>query len=153
MNQEKKKPFSSLNKSRILAVVLFIFSPMLHLLAANLLISVNTTHKDPGFVLPLLLILATFSPFMIIVIEKAMIFAAKKRKAGFDSPEDAWLKLFFIRGVLILASFVYGLMIFFLTQYDLHKMLYFYPIGIVWVFFGWPTRKRYETFISQIEQQ
>ena len=43
--------------------------------------------------------------------------------------------------------------IFFLTQYDIEKMLYFYPIGIVWVFLGWPTRKRYENFISKIEEQ
>ena len=153
MSQEKKKPLSSLNKTRILAVVLFIFSPLLHLLSANLLNSVNTTHEDPGFMLPLLLVLAAFSPLAIIVIEKGMIFAAKERKTGFDSPEDTWLKLFIIRSAVILASFVYGLVIFFLTQYDIEKMLYFYPIGIVWVFLGWPTRKRYENFISKIEEQ
>ena len=153
MNQEKKKPLSSLNKSRILAVGLFIFSPLLHLLAANLLNSVNITHEDPGFMLPLLLVLAVFSPLAIIVIEKAMIFAAKERKTGFDSSEDAWLRLFIVRAALILAIFAYGLVILFLTQYDMQKMLYFYPIGIVWVFFGWPTRKRYEKFISQFEKQ
>lgn len=153
MSQEKKKPLSSLNKSRILAVVLFIFSPLSHLLAANLLNSVNTRHEDPGFILPLLLVLAAFSPLTIIVIEKGMIFAAKERRTGFDSPEDAWLKLFIIRAALILAIFVYGLVILFLTQYDMQKMLYFYPIGIVWVFLGWPTRKRYENFISKIEEQ
>lgn len=153
MSQEKKKPLSSLNKTRILAVVLFIFLPLLHLLAANLLNSVNTTHEDPGFMLPLLLVLAVFSPLAIIVIEKAMIFAAKERKTGFDSSEDAWLRLFIVRAALILAIFAYGLVILFLTKYDIEKMLYFYPIGIFWVFLGWPTRKRYEDFISKIEQQ
>ena len=145
--------FSKFNQTRILAVALFIFSPLSQLEIADILSSDGTVAQEPGIMLPLLLILAAFSPFTLIVIEKGMIFAAKENKGGFDSPEDAWLKLFIVRGAVTQAIFVYGLVILFHTQYDFQRMLYFYPIGAVWAFFFWPTRKRYENFISQFEQR
>ena len=152
MNQEKK-PLSSLNKTRILAVVLLIFSPLSYLEVAHILDSGNTTYKDPGIMMPLFLIIAVLSPFVWRLIEREAIRQENKGKRGFKSPDDAWLKLFIIRATLNQAIFVYGLMIFFFSLYDTQKMLYFYPIGVVWAFFTWPTRKRYENFISQFEKQ
>lgn len=144
---------SQFKKTRILAVVLFIFSPLSYLEIAYILDSGNTTYKDPGIIMPLFLIIAVISPFAWRLIEREAIRQENKGKRGFKSPEDAWLKLFIIRATLIQAIFVYGLMIFFQSLYDTQRMLYFYPIGIVWAFFSWPTRERYENFIEQIKQQ
>ena len=99
-----------------------------------------------------LLIYGVFSPFVLLVIKKAMVIAYRKGKMKFKSPDHAWRKFSLFQSAVVAATFIYGF-IAYLQSGDIEKMLYFYPIGAVWAFFFWPTRKRYENFIEQIKQQ
>ena len=98
----------------------------------------------------ILLILSVFQPMISPMIERMQIDNYKKNQQSQMTPDQLFFNLGMIRGAFVEAIFLYGLLNFFLSG-DLTRMLYFYPIGIVWSFFRWPKRSAYEEFIQKIE--
>jgi len=152
LNQEKRKPFSKFNQTRVLAVFFLIFVPLNNLNVAYYDMLVTKTSEYIDIMMPILLIYGVFSPFVLLVIKKVMMIAYRKGKMKFKSPDHAWRKLSIMQSAVVAATFIYGFIVFTMSG-DIQRMLYFYPIGAVWAFFFWPTRKRYENFISQFDQQ
>ena len=152
MSNEDKSMFSLLNQSRIIALFLLIVAPLNYLSVAYYNLVGSKTSEFIDIIMPILLIYGIFAPFVLLIIKKTMLIAYNKGKMKFKSPEHAWRKLSIMQTAVVSGIFAFGFIIFLMSG-DIQRMLYFYPIGVVWVFFGWPTRKRYENFIEQIKQQ
>ncbi len=131
---------------------LLIFSPLNFLNLAYNLIRETASLEYIDIIVTVFLIYGTLAPLVLSVIKKGMATARIREKMKLTSPDQAWFKFSLVQSAVGVSIFVYGFFAYLLSG-DIEKMLYFYPIGIVWAFFLWPTRNRYEDFISKIEEQ
>lgn len=150
MSQGKKRADNPLDVSRFFSFICFVVAPLMYVYLATNILSFDWDVESINIIMTILLIYGGFAPLVMAVIRRKIVSAYNKGKSKFKSPEDAWSKFSIMQVGVGSGNFAFGLLIYFLSG-DIQKMLYFYPIGIVWAIFLWPTRKRYEDFISKIE--
>ena len=131
---------------------LLIFTPLNFLNLAYNFIRETASLEYIDIIVTVFLIYGTLAPLVLTVIKKGMATARIREKMKLTSPDRAWFKFSLVQSAVGVSIFAYGFFAYLLSG-DIEKMLYFYPIGIVWAFFLWPTRNRYEDFICKIEEQ
>lgn len=138
--------------TRIAALAMLVIAPVIYPFVAWLL--VTATAKPPAggdLLFYILLIVGAVSPLLFPLVAKAQIIEFRKK------PRDAndWAGLFFTLNVQRLAivesSFIYGLVVYFLTH-SFERMACFYAIGIIWAVVYWPRREKFEGFVQRGDQ-
>ncbi|HEX2896796.1 MAG TPA: hypothetical protein VHP63_01945 [candidate division Zixibacteria bacterium] len=151
MNQNELTGSSKLRTTRIFAIFLFIIAPLEYLHITFLLPRIAKTSEFIVVMTYVLLAYGALAPFVLPIIKKALVLGFRSGKTKFKSPEDLWFYYFIIQGSITDAIFIFGFMIY-MWSGDLTRMLYFYPIGIAWSIFNWPTSDRYEQFMNELKQ-
>ncbi len=151
MNQTEIVGHKTLRTARIFAVFLFIIAPLEYLHITFLIPRIVKTSEFIDVMTYVLLAYGALAPLVLPIIKKALVFGFRSGKRKFKSPEDLWFYYFIIQGSITDAIFIYGFIIYMLSG-DLTRMLYFYPIGIAWTIFNWPTSDRFDQFIGELKQ-
>ena len=133
----------------LLALFMLVIAPVIYLVVAYA-IPEKQAAPEPGTKLMFygLLVIGIVEPVMYPLIER---FHLKQAPAARDRKmmvEQLYVTLSIIKMALIEAIYIYGLVAYLIT-YEMDKMLYFYPIGIIWSAIYWPTRDRFERFLSR----
>ena len=91
-------------------------------------------------------------PLTIPFISKIQIQNWLKEESESKSPAALFVMLSIIKSSLIETIYIYGLIVYFLSG-DIIKSLYFYPVGIAWSVVHWPTRGRFDNFVSRLRKE
>lgn len=141
--------FKTTNK---LAVSTLIFIPIVYLFVMYF-VQLPERHGGETEILQyILLIVGILQPLTIPLITRVQIRFWQQSKLEKKSPASLFFSLALIRFPLVLAIYIYGLVVYFLSG-DIIKAIYFYPIGITWSVVHWPTRGRFENFISRLSER
>lgn len=134
---------------RILALFMLVVAPVIYLIVA-LAIPEKPGAPEPGTKLMLygLLVIAIVEPIFYPLIERFHMKQVRPARSRKMMVEQLYVTLSIIKMALVEAIYIYGLVAYLIT-YEMDKMLYFYPIGIIWSAVYWPTRDRFETFLSR----
>ncbi|UCG62294.1 MAG: hypothetical protein JSV52_03150 [Candidatus Zixiibacteriota bacterium] len=145
-----EKAESFWKKVNLTAFVALVASPIVYAVIGYV---VDVTPKGGGeldMMLYILLIIAVIQPAFARVIERFQIDAYRKNQQTKMTLEQLYFNLAIIRIAFVDAIYLYGLLQVFLSAETI-RMLYFYPIGIVWTFIYWPRKSGYEEFVIRME--
>ncbi len=106
--------------------------------------------SDPPILLYVFLPLAIIVPLAGPMVQKVLIVGFKSGKTQCTSELALYDNIMIIRSALVIASYIWGLMLVFITQ-DMTYLWYFYPIGITWTIIRWPTEEKYREFVRKLE--
>lgn len=98
----------------------------------------------------MLLPFAAITPFVFPMLEKAQIRMYRKSSGRKQTPGQLFFSMLMIKFSLAHAAFIYGMIVFFLGG-GISRMLYFYPIGMIWAFIFWPRERDFKKFLEQLE--
>jgi hypothetical protein len=134
---------------KMLALFMLVVAPVIYLIVATA-IPEKQASPEPGTKLMLygLLVIAVVEPVLYPIIERFHLSQARTTRGRKMPVEQLYVTLSIIKMALVEAIYIYGLVAYLIT-YEMDKMLYFYPIGIIWSAIYWPTRDRFERFLSK----
>jgi F0F1-type ATP synthase membrane subunit c/vacuolar-type H+-ATPase subunit K len=137
---------------RILAVLMLVVAPAIYLIIAYS-ISAREFAPEAGTRLFFigLLIIAVVEPVVYPLIERFHLSQLRGRTQIAKVVEQLYVTLSIIKMALVEAIYIYGLVAYLVTRH-FDRMLYFYPVGIVWSVVYWPTRGGFERFLSRGER-
>lgn len=153
-----------------IAIALLIAAPLVYLNIGYILSQErDIISNEPHRITYILLFLSIFQPLIIPFLVKSFISVYHKKpskfkpKSGFPinlplnergkegSPMGLFMQLVIVKSALIEASYIYGLVSFFLSG-NITYMLYFYPIGIIWTIIHFPRKSHYEDLVRKVEE-
>ena len=133
--------------TRIVATLLLVVAPVLYLtLAQSLVKDLFEAEEQATLIMCILLPVATLDPLLWYVIRRIQVPLYKSREEQLGRAK-LYFSLMMIKLALVAASFVYGLVVFFLTN-DLMNMIWFYIIGFVWSVLFWPRMSHFERVMN-----
>lgn len=135
--------------TKIIAIILFVISPPIYLV---IMYYVKIPVRQGGefeIMQYILLMVGMLQPLTIPLITKVQVQFWKKSVFEKKNPASLFLSLALIKYSMIVAIYIYGLVVYFLSG-DMTRALYFYPIGMTWSAVHWPTRGRFETFVRRL---
>ena len=147
MNQISPADEKRFKLTLLIAIALLIVGPIIYLLVANF----NTkdyfeAQESAKLIMYLLIPIAIVGPLLWLLIKRVQL-SLYKRKAEETSMSKMYLSLMNIKLAQVAAIFVYGLVVFFLTN-EIMNMSWFYLIGIVWSIIYWPRRSHFERVMN-----
>ncbi len=137
---------------RMIAFALLVIMPLLLLGIIYLIEPPRQSGGEIEIMLLILLIVGMLQPLTIPIISKIQIQNWLKEESETKSPAALFVMLSIIKSAFIETIYIYGLIVYFLSG-DMTKALYFYPIGIAWSVVHWPTRDRFEIFVSRLSEK
>lgn len=146
-------PFDSkqekeLKKSRLFSWLMGVIAPVLYLIVATVINVTPSPSPQMNMMFYILLVIAIVQPSLFFLINKYQITMYKKSTNTTMSSAQFFTSLTLIRMSFVDAVYLYGFVIFILTA-DLTKMLWFYPIGAIWLYIHWPRQEQFEQFIQE----
>jgi hypothetical protein len=99
----------------------------------------------------MLLAIAIVQPLLAPLLARMEITKHKTHHPKGEASGELFLAISVIRMAMVEAVYIYGFVAYLLTG-DIMNMLYFYPIGMVWSYFQWPTRQKYENLLEKLSQ-
>ena len=136
----------------MIAFAMLIVMPVIFLVSMFIVSPPKQSGGEIEIMLLILLVVGMLQPLAIPIIEKIQIQNWLKEESETKSPAALFVMLSIIKSSFIEGIYIYGLVVYFLSG-DMIRALYFYPIGIVWSVVHWPTRQRFENFISRLSEQ
>ena len=138
--------------ARNIALATLIFLPLVFLLVMNIVEIQKQTGGQIDIMQYILLIVGMLQPLTIPIITRVQVQFWQKSILKRKNPDSLFLSLALIKYSMIVAIYIYGLVVYFLSG-DMIKALYFYPIGIAWSVVHWPTRDRFDNFVSRLSKE
>lgn len=137
---------------KMLTIFMLVVAPVIYLIVAYS-IPAGELAVEPGTDLMFygLLIIAIIEPAIYPLIERFHLNQRRPAAHKQMMVEQLYVTLSIIKMALVEAIYIYGLVAYLVTH-EMDKMLYFYPIGIIWSLIYWPTRDRFEKFRSRGER-
>ena len=136
----------------MIAIAMLIVMPVIFLVSMFIVSPPKQSGGEIEIMFLILLVVGMLQPLAIPIIEKIQIQNWLKEESETKSPAALFVMLSIIKSSFIEGIYIYGLVVYFLSG-DMIRALYFYPIGIVWSVVHWPTRQRFENFISRLSEQ
>ena len=143
---------NQLSLIRMIAFAMLIVMPVIFLVSMFIVSPPKQSGGEIEIMFLILLVVGMLQPLAIPIIEKIQIQNWLKEESETKSPAALFVMLSIIKSSFIEGIYIYGLVVYFLSG-DMIRALYFYPIGIVWSVVHWPTRQRFENFISRLSEQ
>jgi len=140
-----------LKKSRMAGIVLLIVMPIMYLIVAMVISRAPDTGGHSDLMFYMLLIVAMSSPAMALLIQRIQVQSYRKRPSSRMTPEQLYFVVSIMKMAFAEVVFLYGLVVY-LVAGGMDRMLIFYPIGLAWAAIFWPTRNRFETFITEAKR-
>ena len=137
-----------LTKVRVIALAIGVFAPAIYLIVAQA-VSPAEAGGEVLLIFYILLIMAAVQPMLAPLIERFQIAAYQRQMNSVMTPAQLYTNLTIIKLAFAQASFIYGLVVH-LMGGGFTRMLYFYPIGAIWILVFWPRRERMEQFIQKV---
>ncbi len=134
--------------TQLLAAVMGIMLPLVLLGIVHYNVWSHSPITGRDWIFYLLLILGAVEPGYVPVIRKSFLRRAAKLTAR-KSPAYWAFSLYNVRFSMTGAIFIYGIGAYFLWH-DLGRMLWFYPIGLVWTAIYWPRKKEFTAFVEEM---
>ena len=131
---------------------MLIFLPLVFLLVMYIVEIQEQTGGQIEMMQYILLIVGMLQPLTILIITRVQIQFWQKSVLEKKTPASLFLSLALIKLSMIVAIYIYGLVVYFLSG-DMIKALYFYPVGIAWSVVHWPTRDRFENFVNRLSKE
>lgn len=125
-------------------------APAAYLVVAQLINQPLETGGEYDMMFYILLIIAITTPLLIPIIERVQINGYKKNKNSQGTPMGMFQTLFIQKAAIVEATYIYGLVVM-MTSGNFTRMLYFYPIGILWTLIYFPRKAHFEKFMEKIE--
>ena len=152
MSFAEAKNIKQLSVIRMVAFSMLIFMPLVFLALMFVVKPPRQSGGEIEIMLLILLIVGMLQPLTIPIISKIQIQNWQKENYEKKSPAVLFFMLSIIKFSLIEAIYIYGLIVYFISG-DMSRALYFYPIGIAWSVVHWPTRDRFENFVSRLSEK
>ncbi|MCH7690289.1 MAG: hypothetical protein IIA17_04500 [candidate division Zixibacteria bacterium] len=143
---------NQLSLIRMIAIAMLIVMPVIFLVSMFIVSPPKQSGGEIEIMFLILLVVGMLQPLAIPIIEKIQIQNWLKEESETKSPAALFVMLSIIKSSFIEGIYIYGLVVYFLSG-DMIRALYFYPIGIVWSVVHWPTRQRFENFVSRLSEQ
>ena len=142
------------NVPRVLSIVtwaMLVVMPVALLILAQFVKGVGTTAGAPyDMITYILLAVAVLDPLPYIFIERSQINNFRKAKGNEGSRGPFFVNVAIMRMAPVCAIYMFGFVVF-LIGGEFLRMLYFYPVGLVWTYFRWPTETYREAFFQRLE--
>ena len=135
---------------RIIAFAMLLASPLLYLHIAYLQSQHVATMSPPEILRYIQFFIAFVTPPVAIMIERIQIKAFRSGAAKQTTPAALFQTISIIKMACINSAYIFGFIVVNMTR-EFTYIYYFYPIGIIWSFFYWPTRGRYELLKEKLE--
>ncbi len=152
------------------ALTYYIVCPIVYFIVPNVIDKGESRASgEIDMMFYILMIIAIVEPIVYPLIEKFQISTYKKnpdkmssgggtQSFGFlsdnapqpGSPMALYFTLSLIKATLVVACYIYGLTVFFMSN-DVSYIYYFYPIGVIWTFIYFPRKSQFEKFMEKIE--
>ena len=142
---------NELKVATIVALAMLIIIPLIFLLVMYFVEVPSQQGGQIEMMQYILLIVGMLQPLTFPLITKVQVQFWQKSVLEKKSPASLFLSLALIRLSIIEAIYVYGLVVYFVSG-EMTRALYFYPIGIAWTVVHWPTRQRFEKFVSRLSE-
>jgi len=137
-----------LTKIRFIAIAIGVIAPAIYLIVAQF-VSPAEAGGEVLLMFYILLIMAAMQPMAAPLIARFQMAAYRRQMNSVMTPAQLYTQLTIIKLAFAEASFIYGLVVLLLGG-GVTRMLYFYPIGAIWMFVFWPRRERMEQFIQKV---
>ncbi len=135
---------------KIMAFLMLVAMPIILLGMTYLVTPQDSKGGQNDMMLYMLLILSVFQPMVSPFVVRLQVDNYKKNQQSKMTTDQLLSNLNIIKFAFVEAIFLYGLLNYIISG-DLMRMLYFYPIGIIWAFIYWPKRSGYENFVERID--
>ena len=152
MNSTNVINLDQFRTARIITLAMLIFLPLVFLLVMYIVEIQEQTGGQIEMMQYILLIVGMLQPLTILIITRVQIQFWQKSVLEKKTPASLFLSLALIKLSMIVAIYIYGLVVYFLSG-DMIKALYFYPIGMAWSVVYWPTRDRFENFVNRLSKE
>ena len=147
MNQITAEDNKQFTLTRLIAAAMLIVGPVIYLFIANTYTKDNfQAEQSAELIMYLLVPIALIEPLLWLLIKRVQL-GVYKQKAKETSLAKMYLSLMNIKLSLVAAVYIYGLVVFFLTN-EIMNMSWFYLIGIVWSIIYWPRRSHFERVMN-----
>ncbi len=136
-------------KTKVIAWALGLLPPPLYIIIATLVETDGMAADQTDLTVYILLALGILDPLLVPVIERFQVksFRSSQRTATM-TPSQFFTSLTVVRLAFANATFVYGMVVYLLSG-SIEKMLWFYPVGIIWLIILWPRRAKFEKFVQE----
>lgn len=149
---DKDKKF--LKVLRVIAKIVLVAMPAIFLVVAYLISDNAGRFRGEGieFVAFMLLIVATFTPIVGRIVDRSHIASFRSRSNNKMTAGNLFFMISIIK--IGLAEFGYFLgLVGVLLGMEMTRMLWFYPIAIIWSYIYWPRESSFEKFLTQVENK
>ena len=150
MNNQNEEQTAQLKLVKLFAFFMLVVFPVIYFFVAFYVKVPLKTGGEQEMLFYILLIVGMVQPVVLPFIEKIHIKNYRKNKNSAMSPSQLYTTISIIKMAMVEAVYLYGLVVYFLSG-DLTKMLYFYPVGIIWTIIYWPRREKYILFTKSLE--
>jgi len=137
---------------RMIAFGMLIIMPLLLIGFIYLIDPPEQSGGEIEMTLLILLIVGMLQPLAIPVIAKAHIQNWQRDNSETKSPAALFVMLSIVKFSLIEAIYIYALVVYLLSGNPANAS-YFYPVGMAWSAVHWPTRQRFENFVSKLNEK
>ena len=148
MNSDMQEIQRRFNIVRLLAFVMLVLTPVAFVIITYVVHLERPPDEAVIFVFYAMLVIAIVAPFAYKIVERAQLSTYRQLQNKRMSPAQFATTLVIIKCVFVEASFMYGLVMFFLTA-DRSYMWYFYAIGVIWAVVYWPTKGKFEELVGK----
>lgn len=131
--------------------MLYVVFPSIYLFIAFAVELELRSGGEYDMMMYILLIVSVFLPAISPLPEKFQIAEFKKKALTIELVANLWVTINVLRAAFVENVFIFGVVVFFLSG-DITRMLYFYPIGIVWTIIRWPRVESLESFVKKVTQ-
>lgn len=143
------KHLKEFRKTNIIAWGLLVGAPIAYLVAMFSIDPGLSAEAGNELMFYLLLVIALIQPVVYYPIKKFQIGTFQRNRKTAMSTAQLYFTLSIIKFSLVESSFIYGLVIYFITG-SISSALYFYPIGIAWSIVYWPRENKFMQFLEKV---
>jgi hypothetical protein len=143
---------SIFRRARLIYMAGVVAAPVIYVIVAQF-VRVSVLQPDAGtdMVFYILLVLGAVDPAIYPIIEKAQLRLWRGPKEDRGVPE-LYLTQTVTKMAFVHTTFIYALVVY-LVSGNFERMLWFYPIGALWVFIYWPSEEKYRSFVEKVSRQ
>jgi len=135
----------------VITWAMLVVMPVFLLVLAQFIAAAPTTSGAPyDMVTYILLVVAALEPLPYLFIERVRINNFRKAKGNEAAKGQFFMHVVIMRMAPVTAIYMFGFFVF-LIGGEFMRMLYFYPIGLIWTYFRWPSEAYRQEFMRRLE--
>lgn len=139
-------------RARLIYMAGAVAAPLIYLVVGQVVrVDVPEPNVGTDMVFYILLVLGAIDPAIYPVIERAQLRLWRGPKEDRGVPE-MYLTQTITKMAFVHTTFIYALVVY-LVSGNFERMLWFYPIGALWVFLYWPGEEKYRSFVERVSRQ